>query len=159
LRCYHFNLHRLAQGGWFVKIEEMLFMGGFGTDRDYSSDADVGYLDKQTGDLLWQPKSERCSDLEEMHAEHKELLEADPDRYLPLPELDHVDFHHAVLKAFLKEDPDEAGLYGISHSSIGKWKESVDEAVWYSFVEFRDERKKEEAEKFLAEHGIEAEWI
>ena len=159
----------MAEGNRQFAIDKDLFLMAFGRDADYDHmGPEFSYLDRQTGELIWFYETDDDEELlagfpAEENRRDRERVEADPDRYLDIPGLDHGD-HHDFLKAFLRSDwsDDEwRRLNAIEcySGSIGRWKKQVrDRDAVHAFYDFRDTLVAKLAEEWLRENGITPLW-
>ena len=150
-------------------IDRDLFLMAFGRDVDYH---DIGpqlvYLDRKTGDIAWLYETDNDAYMEvgipaKENRQEREAIEAEPERYLEIPGLDHDD-HHRILRRFLMSDwtRDKARIRRAEDAyrgSIGKWKRDVgDEDAVDAFYAYREAEIVAMGEEFLRENGIEPIW-
>lgn len=159
----------MADGDGGGGIDRALFTMAFGRDVDYHDTVpQLIYLDRQTGDMVWLYGSDEDADKEagipaDDNRKGRQAIEAEPDRYLEIPGLDHDD-HHRILRRFLWSDwtRDKARRQRAEDAyrgSIGKWKRDVqDEDAIHAFYEFREAEIEAMAEEFLRENGIDPIW-
>lgn len=152
-----------------LPVDQLLFMMAFGRDVDYHDTvSQLTYLDRQTGDVMWIYLSDDDAYMEaglpaSENRLDRERIEAQPDRYLEIPGLDHDD-HHQILKRFLRsgwtDDEDrEHNAYESYFGSIGKWKQNVnDEGAIQALYQYQEQRIAELADEFLLENGILPDW-
>ena len=148
-----------------LAIDRSLFLMAFGRDVDYHDRVPQRtWLDRSTGDVLWFYESDEDSFFEGgipagENREERERVEAEPERYLEIPGLDHGE-HHGILREFLRSDwtGDEARLRRADAAysgSIGRWIRDVgDEGTVRAFREYQEARIAAMAEEFLRENGI-----
>ena len=123
-----------------LAIDRSLFLMAFGRDVDYHDMVPQRtWLDRSTGDVLWFYESDEDAFFEggipaEENREERERVEAEPERYLEIPGLDHGE-HHGILREFLRSD----------------W-------TVRAFREYQEARIAAMAEEFLRENGIVPEW-
>ncbi len=132
-------------------IDKDLFLMAFGRDADYDNmGAEFGYPDRQTGALIWFFETDDDAEFlagypAEENRRDRERVEADPNRYLEIPGLDHGE-HHDILKAFLRSrwSDDEWRRLNAEEcysGSIGRWKKQVrDRDAVHAYYDFRDNR-------------------
>ena len=159
----------MAGGGGCGAIDRALFTMAFGRDVDYHDTVpQLIYLNRQTGDIVWLYGSDDDAYMEagipaDDNREGRQAIDAEPDRYLEIPGLDHDD-HHRILRRFLRSGwtRDEARRQRVEDAyagSIGKWKRDVgDEDAIHAFYDFRDAEIEAMAEEFLRENGIDPIW-
>lgn len=159
----------MAGGDGGGGIDRALFTMAFGRDVDYhDSVPQLIYLDRQTGDVVWLYGSDDDAEMEvgipaDENRQERLAIEAEPERYLEIPGLDHDD-HHRILRRFLMSEwtRDKARRRRAEDAyrgSIGKWKRDVgDEDAIHAFYDFRDAEIEAMAEEFLRENGIEPIW-
>ena len=131
-----------------LSIDRSFFTMAFGRDVDYHDWPPRRFLlDRSTGEVLW----------------FYERDEAEPERYLEIPGLDHGE-HHGILREFLRSDwtGDEVRLLRADAAysgSIGRWMRDVghEEAV-RAFRAYREARIAAMAEEFLRDNGVVPEW-
>ncbi len=152
-----------------LAIDKGLFLMAFGRDADYEAmGSDLSYLDRQTGEVMWIFEKDEDAEMlvgipADDNRRDREQVEADPNRFLEIPGLDHGD-HHDILKAFLRSDwsDDEKRRLNAEEAyfgSIGGWKKQVkDEDAIHAFYDFRDALVAKLAEKWLQDHGIVSVW-
>ncbi len=152
-----------------LAIDRELFMMAFGRDVEYHDMAlQRTWLDRRTGDVLWLYECDEDAYMEvgipaEENREERERVEAEPERYLEIPGLDHGE-HHGILRRFLRSDwsGDEARRRRADAAysgSIGRWKRDVaDEGAVHAFRDFQEAQIAKLAEGFLRENGIVPEW-
>ena len=159
----------MAGGDGGLGVDRELFAMAFGRDVDFH---DIGpqliYLDRQSGDIVWLYVTDDEAYMEvgtpvDEHRQERLAVEADPERYLEIPGLDHDD-HHRILRRFLwsdwTRDKDRRQRAEDAYrGSIGKWKRDVrDEEAVDAFYAFREAEIVAMAEEFLRENGIEPVW-
>lgn len=159
----------MAKGNRQLAIDKDFFLIAFGRDVDYESmGSDLSFLDRQTGEIVWifetDEEAEMAAGLPaEDNRRDRERIEADPDRFLEIPGLDHGE-HHDILRRFLRSPwcDDERRLENAEEAysgSIGRWKRHVrDEDAIHAYYDFRDAWVAEMAEDWLAENGIAPIW-
>ena len=159
----------MAEGRVALSVDRALFMMAFGRDVDFHDTyLQLIYLDRQTGDIVWLYGSDGDAFMEagipaDENREGREAVDAEPDRYLEIPGLDHDD-HHRILKRFLWSDwtgdkERRRRAEDTYAGSIGKWKRDVgDEDAVHAFYDFRDAEIEAMAVEFLRENGIEPNW-
>ena len=144
-------------------------MMAFGRDVDYhDAHPQRTWLDRSTGNVIWFHECDEDAFFEagipaEENREERERIEADPERYLEIPGLDHGE-HHGILKKFLgsdwTDDETRRRRTGAAYTgSIGRWMRDVgDEGAVRAFREFREARIAAMAEEFLRDNGIVPDW-
>jgi hypothetical protein len=159
----------MAAGGRQLAIDKALFLMAFGRDADYEAmGSDLSYLDRQTGVVVWIFEIDEDAEMlagipADGNRGVREQVEADPDRFLEIPGLDHGD-HHDILKAFLRSDwnGDEKRRLNAEtayRGSIGRWKKQVkDRDAINAFHDFRDMLVAKLAEEWLQDNGITPIW-
>ena len=152
-----------------LTIDRELFMMAFGRDVDYHDLLPQGtWLDRSTGEVLWFYECDEDAFSEvgmpaKENREERERVEAEPDRHLLIPGLDHGE-HHKILRRFLRSGwtGDESRLLRADAAysgSIGGWIWDVgDEGAVSAFREYREARIAAMAEEFLRENRIVPEW-
>ncbi len=130
------------------------------------SEPQQAYLDLQTGEILWVYESDDdyaavMNHEPEVNAENRERVEAQPDRFIEIPECDTID-DNEMLRAFLATEWTSDEMLArrareAYHGSIGKWKKDIDHnpeiiRAWRAFESKAAQRR---ALEFLAEHGVE----
>ena len=152
-----------------LAIDRSLFLMAFGRDVDYHDMVPQRtWLDRSTGDVLWFYESDEDAFFEGgipagENREERERVEAEPERYLEIPGLEHGE-HHGILREFLGSDwtGDEARLRHADAAysgSIGRWIRDVgDEGAIRAFREYQETQIAAMAEGFLRENGIVPEW-
>ena len=150
-------------------VDRDLFLMAFGRDVDFHDTVpQLIYLDRQTGDIVWLYGSDDDAYMEvgipaEDNRQEREAIEAEPERYLEVPGLDHDD-HHRILRRFLMSDwtrdkERRQRAEDAYRGSIGKWKRDAgDEEAINAFYDFREAEIVAMAEEFLRENGIEPIW-
>lgn len=151
-----------------LTIDQGLFIAAFERDVDYDEQNSLNaYLDLETGVVEWVYDEDHDAEMYGLNAEEnrtqRECIEADPDRFLPIPGLSHGE-HHEILQQFLASDwisdkdlreTARAAYFG----SIGGWKKAINnEDVIRSYYKFRDKKTIELAAEFLLGNGIKVEW-
>jgi len=87
----------MAAGGRQLAIDKALFLMAFGRDADYEAmGSDLSYLDRQTGVVVWIFEIDEDAEMlagipADGNRGVREQVEADPDRFLEIPGLDHGD--------------------------------------------------------------------
>lgn len=159
----------MADGDGGGGIDKGLLTMAFGRDVDFhDAFPQVVYLDRKTGDVIWIYGSDRDAEMgaglsPDENRQEREAIDAEPERYLEIPGLDHSD-HHRILRRFLMSDwtRDKARRRRAEDAyrgSIGKWKRDVgDEDAIHAFYAFREAEIEAMAEEFLRENGIEPIW-
>jgi len=159
----------MAGGIQQLAIDKDFFLMAFGRDADYEAmGSDFSYLDRQTGEVMWIFETDE--DAEGLvgipvddNRRGRDQAEAEPDRFLEIPGLDHGD-HHDILKAFLRSHwcDDEWRRLNAKEAysgSIGRWKRQIrDEDAIHAFYDFRDVLVAKLAEEWLGENGIVPIW-
>lgn len=152
-----------------LAIDRELFLMAFGRDVDYhDSVPQRTWLDRSTGEVLWLYECDEDAYWQAgipagENREERERVEAELDRYLEIPGLDHGE-HHGILRGFLASGwtGDEARRRRADAAysgSIGRWKDDVgDEGAVHAFHEYREARITEMGEGFLRENGIVPDW-
>ena len=150
------------------KLDQAVFLMAFERDVDYQNDPpEEAYLDLATGEVVWVYEEDEDAETHGLspheNRDTRKRLEAEPNRFLLIPGLDHGE-HHDILKAFLRSDwtGDEAKHDRAREAyvgSIGGWKKAIrDETVIHAYYRFRDLRIIEMADEFLSSHGVNVEW-
>jgi hypothetical protein len=159
----------MAGGKRQVAIDKAFFLMAFGRDVDYEAmGSDLGYLDRDSGEVIWIFEDDDDAEMvinipADDNRRERERIEADPDRFLEIPGLDHGD-HHDILRAFLRSSwcEDERRLENAAEAysgSIGRWKRHVrDDDAIHAYYDFRDATLTKLAEEWLREQGIEPVW-
>ena len=152
-----------------VSIDQAMFAIAFGRDVDFHDEYPIlTYVDLETGEVMWVYEDDDDAEMAAGvpagdNSANRHRVEADPNRYLEVPGLDHGD-HHEILREFLDSDwtPDAAKRARARNAysgSIGGWKKSInDDTIIHAFHDYEDRRTKEMAEDFLRGHGIEPVW-
>ena len=117
-----------------LTIDHTLFSMAF--DRDvpfHDIYLQSAYLDRESGEIYWVYEKDENAEMEagipaEENRAIRERIEATPDRYLEIPELDHAD-HHDILRAFLVVAQEflshllhpavAKSIIGVNNSSVG----------------------------------------
>lgn len=123
-------------------------------------------LDLQTGEIvcIWE-SDEACAatlnEEPESNAQRREAVEADPERYAPIPEREAND-PNDLMREFLdsrwtEDDRLRQEAREAYHGSIGRWKREIDRdpAILHAWHEFEENAARRAARDFLAKHGIE----
>ena len=152
-----------------LSIDRSFFTMAFGRDVDYHDWPPRRFLlDRSTGEVLWFYERDEDAFFEagmpaKENREERERVEAEPERYLEIPGLDHGE-HHGILREFLRSDwtGDEVRLLRADAAysgSIGRWMRDVghEEAV-RAFRAYREARIAAMAEEFLRDNGVVPEW-
>ena len=159
----------MAGGDAGKGIDKGIFTMAFGRDVDFHDTVpQLIYLDRKTGDVIWLYESDHDAEMEagisaDENRQEQEAVDAEPERYLEIPGLDHDD-HHRILRRFLmsgwtRDKARRRRAEDAYRGSIGKWKRDVDddEAI-HTFYAFREAEIEAMAEEFLRENGIEPIW-
>lgn len=163
------GMREMAVGKRQVTIDKDFFLMAFGRDVDYETmESQIGYLDRESGEVIWIFEDDEDAEMvvdipADENRRERERIEADPERFLEIPGLDHGD-HHDILRAFLRSSwcDDEWRLENAAAAysgSIGRWKRHVrdDDAV-HAFYDFQDACLAKLAEEWLRDHGIAPVW-
>lgn len=141
---------------------EMIMQFGLG---EIEGDQDA-FIDIQTGEIVtvWESDEDCALTLNkepDANARRREAVQADPDRYASIPQMDTLD-HNEMMRKFVRSNwTDDQALrdkaFDAYHGSIGQWKHNIDHdadilRAWHQFEENWAHRC---AIEFLAEHGVE----
>lgn len=146
------------------RIDRKRFLLAFNRDiRFHDRVPRTVYLDRQTGDVLWVYQNDKDAEAEGMRAgfndEHRNQVEAAPQRYLEIPGSTH-DQHHQILRDFLQsdwtEDEHEKELARKAYAeSIGGWIRAVEnEHAVKAYFEYKEATLRAMAQQFLRDNHI-----
>ena len=82
-----------------LRVDKQEFMMAFGRDVDFHDNhPQMTYFDRRTGNVLWLCEKDEDAPFElgidaEVNRRDRERLDADSDRYLAIPGLDHGEHH------------------------------------------------------------------
>ena len=166
-----------------LKISYLLFTQAFFEDN-YRLNTEEAYLCKKTGKIIFVKDYEDESafiddaDFELSAQEIENLKESDikteeigtnPDRYLLIPKTSYGG-HQDILRKFLISIENGGSFTGAEINDatvadyynerelIGYWLKQVSGEMGDAYMNFRDNYNLQQAEKWLQENGIEAEW-
>ena len=138
---------------------------------DFDGDGpDNTYLDIQTGQLIDvyfddDIAADEMNEDPSMNRVRREAVEADPGRYLEIPERTTED-DHEMIEGFLNSKwTTDQKLWRFAQDAyqgaIGRWRRRVREdhpEVIHKWNEFQEHAQQRRIIEWLAEHGIEAVW-
>ena len=147
-----------------VDLNDLEFAMEF--DSDILSEPQIPYLDLQTGKLIWVWESDEdfaiTTNAEPAeNQQNRELVEAQPERFITIPELDTADDNDMLrdlLKSGWTDDETRRQEAADAYSgSVGRWKKAVrhDPTIIHAWQDFEQQDIRQRAIAFLAEHGIE----
>jgi hypothetical protein len=134
---------------------------------EYGEVEEFTYLDVRTGELVsvWDDDETFAATMNEhpdVNVRNRELVEADPERYIEVPRLGESDTRE-ILREFLDSEWTDdqqrrSRARGAYNRSIGRWKRAMrdyDETIIHAWHRYEDENFQRQMLEFLAEHGIE----
>lgn len=145
-----------------IDLESAMEIAGF-----EGGEEQIAYLDLESGEviLVWESDEEFESTTNAVPEENRrnaEAVEANPDRYAELPELDSFDANE-MLQEFLDSSwTDDAKLRSRARDayrgSIGRWKKAIgrDPRIIHPWNAYEERARLQRiADHFREEHGVE----